>query len=945
MKHITKKKISKLRLLIIFSAVFVLLLTGALLFHFLLDGNNEEKPEVIYPEILEGEALKYNQTLAYPELAAKDISLISIKNKTGTFHFLRPESNEEGVVKNFEIYYEDSEGNTKMYYPEICEEDYDFEYESLYAVEMGDGFKMIPKLTYLCSVLEVPYFDERIELSKDPSEREKQLDMFSLSEDKAQYVSFIYTDAEGNEKTHKITIGDASLSGRGYYFMVDGREYVYSTSSDYYSFALLGVASYVQPYLVAAGISDDNGFGPYLTKNYYQWLGETHNTEGDRVEAGSRVIVYADVITPTLDTEGEDTPENGYIRDGYSSFEISLSELIENGASYDRLVKALTGREIGEYSEDISVTLTASQASSKILDFDTVDTLSYKYVITHVEGILLDNGDVTKEGTAVGDNNLVKVTYTLYVNGENVYDLPAHAVIDLSREEYGEEFVNKIRASSVGKLSENIELSIDYTKENSVEKTVKYVIEEIISIYGQNGYKRETVDENSIVSYRYYFEIDGKKSGESITAVLDLKNTEEKDFDVKQKLLGLKTARNLKIAVRENVDYYEYVYDFVTYSIKRIDYFITEQLISAFRFANNSERDPYYGESLYENLLEGKYSLYGLSSGVCETVVKVLGGISLDGQSSAASGLSGSETIAIGLTPDVMKEYHLYAHRIYFELPRQIYDYYLDSDVNKEKEEYDSYATLGFTLYISEEQIDGTRYIASDLYDLVTRVDGKNFIFLDYDFVSFWARRYMILMDYTEIDSISIEFSMYDLVGRYDFELTEDDNEKSIVTVTPVGECTETKLTEYIDEMDYAFVSLTELYNHYVGGGKPVYIDSESMGTTYFREALLGIFYTQYQDVMSKEDRSEAITPEKLLFKLTLDIKSSAYDYVYEFYRADDRRVLVRLYRQSAGGEMMGEAVDDFYISTFGFKKIVRSFLYVLNAEEFERDIPYPDED
>ena len=204
--------------------------------------------------------------------------------------------------------------------------------------------------------------------------------------------------------------------------------------------------------------------------------------------------------------------------------------------------------------------------------------------------------------------------------------------------------------------------------------------------------------------------------------------------------------------------------------------------------------------------------------------------------------------------------------------------------------------------------------------------------------------RYMILMDYTEIENLSVEFSMSDLVGRYDFELTEDANEKSIVTVTPVGECTQTKLTEYIDKMGYSFVSLTELYNHYVGGGKPVYIDTDTMGTTYFRETLLGIFYTQYQDVMSEEDRAEAITPEKLLFKITLDIKSSAFDYAYEFYRADDRRVLVRLYRQSVGGEMQGEAVDDFYISTFGFKKIVRNFLHVLNAEEFERDIPYPDE-
>lgn len=945
MKYVAKKN-TKIRILIISSVVFSVLLALAIVLHFVPFGEGSENPvEKEPPTLMDGEAYEKGQTLAYPSLSASNITLISIKNNNekspGTFHFIRPESDEEGKIKNFEIAYEDKNGNLKYYYPEICEEDYSFNYENLYAVEMGDSFKRIPKLTYLCSVLEYPYFDERIELSSDPLERERELNMFSLSKEKAQYLSFVYTDKDGNEKTRKITIGDASLSGKGYYFMIDDRDYVYSTSSDYYSFALLGVASYVRPYIVAAGISDDNGFGPYLTKNYYQWLGQMHKDKEETVEAGSRVIVYGDIITPTFN-DTKNAPD-GYIRDGLSSFELDLSALSESG-SYDRLIKALVGQNVGECEESIVATLTSLHASSKVIDFGEKTSLSYKYVITGIEAVIADERDVTEVGTPVGENNLVKVTYELYIDGVLISKTPYHAVIDLSDNAFLKDgFADKIRASSVGKLSDSIEFKVDYTKENTIGRTVKYVIEEIISIYGQNGKTQKIIDDTSIVSYRYYFEIDGKKSGESITASLDLKNIEQKDSDVKARLLGLEVDRNLKITVRENTGYYEYFNDFVTYEISKIEYFVTEELVSAFSFVNSADRDPYYGESLYENLLEGKYSLYGLASGVCESVVKILGGISLDGQSSDAAGLSGTETVAIGLTPEIMNEYDLYHHRITFELPRQIYEYYLDE--TKESEQYDSYFSLKFTLYISDEKLDGTRYIASDLYDVVTKVDGKNFVFLDYDFVSFWARRYMILMDYTEIDSLSIEFSMKDLVGGYNFDLDDNDEGKSIVMVTPFGECDDNRLNQYIKENDYKNgVSLTELYNHYVGGGKPTYIDDDTMGTTYFREALLGIFYTQYQDVMSKEDREAAIKESNLLFKMTLDTKSAAYDYVYEFYRADDRRVLVRLYKQGINGEMLSEAVDDFYISTFGFKKIVRNFTYVLNAEEFERDIPYPDE-
>lgn len=947
MKHIVKKKLKPIQILCISLAVLIVLSGVAIAVSFIEPGTGDGGSETVIPEIMDGESLKYNQTIAYPEVDSNSIQFISIENSTGTFYFLRPET-EEGSdeIKNFEIYYVDASGKTQMFYPEICEEDASFSYDSVYAVEMGDGFKMIPKLTYLCSALEVAYFDERITLSSDAEERKRELDVFCLSPEKAHYISFMYYDEQGKEQNHRVAIGDASLSGRGYYFMIDDRDYVYSTSSSYYAYALMGVADFVQPYIVAAGLSDDNGFGPYLVKNYYQWLGEMHETDGEEVTAGSRVIAYADLLTPAL-YSSEDATSDGYLSDGFALMEFNLSELAEN-SSYARLVKALIGKKVdkkGASSENFKVTVSAFMAASKLVDLSKSASVRYEYRVTEIEAILGDGEDITLHGTPLDGATLIKIKYDLYVDGEKVYDCPAHAVIDLSDEVFmADGFADTIRSLSVGELSETVSFTVDYTADNAVKKEIRYIVEEIISIYDQRGNKRTTIDENSVVAYKYYFEINGERSGDSITEVLNLKDVTDADADVKERLIGLKVGRNMSTSVREETQYYEYALDFVTYSIDRIERFVQEELISAFRFANPADRDPYYGESLYENLLPGKYSIYGLSSGVCEAVVKILGGISNDGSSGTASGLSGDKTLAIGLTPEVMKDYRLYANRIYFELPRQIYDYYIDGDAD-EKEQYDSYDSLGFMLYISDELSDGTRYIASDLYDLVTRVDGKQFEFLDYDFVSFWARRYMILMDYNYIENITVDFNMSDFYGTYAFELTTKSDETSIVTVKPSGECSDTKLIEYLNKQGYTDgVSLKELYDHYVGGGKAVNIGTESMGTTYFREVMLGIFYTQYQDVMSEEDREAAMKEENLLMTLTLGVTTTAYDYVYEFYRADDRRVLVRIYRQSGSGVMQGDAVDDFYISALAFKKIVRSFSHVLNAEEFDRDVAYPDE-
>ena len=100
---------------------------------------------------------------------------------------------------------------------------------------------------------------------------------------------------------------------------------------------------------------------------------------------------------------------------------------------------------------------------------------------------------------------------------------------------------------------------------------------------------------------------------------------------------------------------------------------------------------------------------------------------------------------------------------------------------------------------------------------------------------------------------------------------------------------------------------------------------------------------------MTDEERAEAPSEDELVFRMVLKVdpesakKVSPYEYVYEFYRVDDRRVRVSLYQRDMNGKTQVSAVSDFYISTFAYKKITSGFISLLNAELIDMDAGYKD--
>lgn len=956
MKHIEKKKLSKNQLsALILSAVCVLVLAISIPISVFLLTREPESAVTEPPVILEGEARQGNLTLAYPTVnSQKQITFIGVKNPKEEFGFLK-----QNGENHLTMYYVDSNGKTQLYFPDICYEDATVNYQDFYMIDPSQ-YLTPTFLQLLCTGIQFSYFSERIPLSNEAEVRAQQLKVYGFDEDKATVVNFEYIDEMGEKVSHKITIGGENAFESGYYFMVDdrvvdGTEYVYSSGSNknYYSHAISDYERFIKPLLVSKGLDSDKGYGPFLTTNYWQWKNEIHG-EGESVKSDSIVAIYADTVSLS-DENG------GYKFSGYESFDIDLSELKKN-EKYARVIKGLVGKTVGKLPNELL--LTVSAYGNKI-DFGSSETLAYAYKISEVEAILTDNGEITEKGTAVGENNVIKVAYTLAVSGVGDGKI-RHAVIDLR--ELADIEADKLRALTVGALAagSEVSVSVQYTKSNANLLNEKYKITEIISVTDKTGKNLDKIASESIVVYRYIIETDGTQTYEGIgqfsLAKKEKNEVEQKLYDV---LIGRGVSRNISLEFNSIDSHFEYFQTFTTYKISEIKYFLTKELVVAFRFVNSENRDPYYGESFYENIMDNEKNFYGLNAGACEQIVKILGGLSEENTTGTAAGLSGEEVVAIGLDPDVMKRYKLYANRIYFELPRIIYDYKSQGAVtdNKNLDDYGWYDTIGFTLYISDvDPVTQKRYIASDMYDIVTTVSAEMFDFLNYDFETLWARRNMIFMETYDIDDITVKFNMQDLKGEYLFDLTHsmvkyepspgaepEEYEKTTVFVTANGECTDNKLLQVIAEKGYTGISLEELYKIVYPndpGHRKVYPDS--LGTSYFKDLLIALSLTTYVDVMPEEDRAEAKKAENLVMSMKLKVvqtkNSSPYHYVYDFYRADDRRVLVSIYQVDLTGKKMTDEISEFYLSTFAFKKLATNFRGILNAEKITPEVGYVDE-
>ncbi len=657
-----------------------------------------------------------------------------------------------------------------------------------------------------------------------------------------------------------------------------------------------------------------------------------------------------------------------------------------------------------ELPSDVRSALRASKVGPlpSPIEFDITHSVKeYEYTITAIEAIIGDTEEITIAGATVGANNLVRVTYSYKIDGTQVNTINRHAVLDLSALGIPADALEMLRASTVGTLPSPITFSVEYTGTASAMKHgfVKseyvrdaLVLSSIVGIYDKNGATVSKITDETTVLFKYYKVVNGKEQEPVLVtrAMKDIKDNESWGalYDV---LLGKGVATAMNTTIYETVRDYEMLRDFDIRKINTIRHFVKSELVVSFKFANASERDPFYGESFFENTMDSKYELYGLNANVAESVVKVLGGIGETATS--ADGLAGDtvavglynfnfddDVVAIGLDHEMMLKYNLYDYKIFFEVPRGIYDKNEVEGTASEDElsDYAWQSTLAFTLYVSREDPEtGKRYVGSDMYNLVAEVDGDKLEFLNHSFTEFWARKYLFLMDAINIDTYEVDLNMDDVYGKYSFDITgkyvyvgKDKNGKLVVhdeykegistSTTPQlkfwvdvlqheGAMPTTELAKLLDRLGTNEISVSELYNEVMGGGKELYLPNNSIETVGVSNFILTVRVLEnmmYTGTLTEEEQAAALATEKLMsIKVkTTGKNASPYYYVYEFYRATDRKIMVRLYQVDGSGAVKTAPVSDFYLSAQAFKRIVYAHLTLLNAEDIDFEIPYPDE-
>ena len=496
------------------------------------------------------------------------------------------------------------------------------------------------------------------------------------------------------------------------------RNHIYYTNVNYFEYALRGFNTFVKGTLISAGLPEDSTYEPYLTTDFKQWLLEEHAEDGEIVTAGSTVLCRADFFGHINSGAGF-SPLRG--KDTLLSFDL---EAMKDHPDYDRIVAALVGKEVGVYYDPesqgadaasrIYITLISElqQSDGRMIDFSEADSAEYKYTIRRIDAVIGESGEIMEVGTPVGSHTLVKVQYSYSVNGGTESSI-RYAVIDLDDPLLPAETKNSISALSIGNLDTPLEFSVVYTKDSSKMCREEMILSDIVAIYDSKGAIVNKISESSYVTICYYKVVDGKKTDviKQNVSMADLKDRGEKSRKLYEALLGREISKGIEKSVYSSTYYYEMMREFITYSISEIRGYVESEYVVAFRFVNASERDPFYGETYYKNTLptDHKYKLYGLNAPACENVVAALGGVGASG-TTTSSGLAG-QCVAVGLTPENLDKYGLYAHRIYFELPRGIYERETTESDGDVLAEYGWYDTLGFTLYISDEQPDGTRYI------------------------------------------------------------------------------------------------------------------------------------------------------------------------------------------------------------------------------------------
>ena len=490
MIKIKEKRLGKKHIAIIITAALLALLIAAyaIINAILptLTPDEQSGEQTNPPEVLSGEAVYGNMGVVYPYVNPGSIVSIHVVSHEDEFMMSKPKDSEGNRLSYFIFSYKDPlDGIVKAYLPSIVDEDADFDYTDLYAIEQSNTLGVY-KIEYLQAAIAALYFDNRIVLSADATEKEKQLNRYGLSKEDRESITFEYLNSEGIIETRTLYVGNKLITGVGYYFMLDGRDFVYtSNASDTLSYALGGFESFITSRIISAEVDGDKGAAPYHTNEYSQWTSKYHDTLGSLVPQKGEVVVKADYIQPIYeDISGESNSVaglgTGYRTAGVSDVTFDLSYL-KKSPEFSTLINSLVGKEVGPLDEKKTVTVITNLNEATLFTKDgEKESGIYEYTIYSIEALLTENGDLSAEGTAITSTGKIKVEYSYSIDGTRPCKENSHAVIDLSASAaIPDEVKNSLIAAGVGSLDSPLTFTVKYTENNVTERRIQYVISNI----------------------------------------------------------------------------------------------------------------------------------------------------------------------------------------------------------------------------------------------------------------------------------------------------------------------------------------------------------------------------------------------------------------------------------------------------------------------------------
>ncbi len=855
----------------VLAAVFLLLLTMALLGKFVWGWfDDPEEPPHIQPDLELGEAYYYlngrevkDRVLMFPQLERFDLFRIRVRSTKGENYFFL---NTQTPTQDYFLLGEcDEEGNfddDDLYSPPIQNAINGFMYSSLY-----DDATKIPKMLAAVGTLSIqerirpegggaltqeflakyglaqadsPAYFELLPYARDP-ENDNYLytpiggdgDIIRLVGDKYYYIEenpdydetvagsqkYIigeeYTDdadtltpAADTGSVLRVYVGNATVDDSGYYVYLEGRDVVYTTTSNYLADVVnKNIGYYIAPQLVT---NADTNYSHMITPGFTIRDGNFVSTVGAPVSAGATVGITTEQVHYMDSNGGQPTDDEKNI--------FQLLDLASPG-DLEPFVSALTGKAVGD-AVDVII---PKPALAKLGE-------SVSYHIFRVRGILKGTEYLENTGDVLTGNEKIVVAYTDGTMkplgaGQQAF----YGYIDLGASNTPAALRNALIGRTVSEtIYDDIDIPLTYDGGiGDTLMTFTYKITAITEVVTSAGERTDTVDYGTTVTFTYrLFENDEFSNEGAMQLMIPVAGDADGQFGndktwtdmaggtgqgadklgylmkrLAEGLLGKETGSTLDTEGESTLEIAvpyveEIITDYHLYENAKVEYVMnyTESLSFAFK----NDPDIFYGSSLYEIDKKSDKAMYSLDATATNEVLNLF------------RSLSGDETVAVGIDDQTINKYGLYAYHLRFVMPYSIYT----RDVGEKTFYYPEYE-ISYDLYISAVQKDGSRYVASTQYDTVVRVDdGSTFDFLEWSFSAKWMQNSLLLVSYQYLRRMVFDLNFSDADGEdynsvWGFDITVDPKYKYPTTSIVDG----VLKTEY-EEMARLYAAVVKLGAH-----------------------------------------------------------------------------------------------------------------------------------